>query len=480
MLRSSLYTAGALLICASAYGQQELHPDIGSKLRPVTAPMHRIEGKLDLRTGQFTRQRNTTIGQDGLEEIYDNTCFSGTYVGLEPAGNPGTGSAFPESIGDYGAIPASTFVGDAVCTVGCADTYEINAFEIAWCQLAAPSTGAVMWLDFWDPPQAACQPGNGPIGAVRPPAVTTVLSATITGLPRNNMIGTLACYILTLDIGTPGFTLTGSGSFAPGSVTNPNFAWAMTMPTTTGLDGPITAGDLTPFTSPCAPCEGTIFENPMQTTNTGTGAGQAAVFFAENYGGTSVTGDCFFFGGPQPTGYHLELFSVKPCEVDIPSVQFCNATDGSLASCPCSNPGAADTGCDSPVPPMQGGGTTGGILLQPIAQEFGPPNRATLQGTGYPAGSAPGVVHFRNNGIDPLSPVVFGDGIRCVDATTSPTTFVRIGAVVASGGVSTAQIGHGGMAGVGTFYYQAWFRSTPISFCDPAAAFNLRDRKSVV
>jgi hypothetical protein len=33
--------------------------------------------------------------------------------------------------------------------------------------------------------------------------------------------------------------------------------------------------------------------------------------------------------------------------------------------------------------------------------------------------------------------------------------------------------GHGAMAGTGSFFYQLWYRSTPTSFCDPAAGFNL-------
>jgi hypothetical protein len=37
----------------------------------------------------------------------------------------------------------------------------------------------------------------------------------------------------------------------------------------------------------------------------------------------------------------------------------------------------------------------------------------------------------------------------------------------------TNTFGHGAMAGTGTFFYQLWFRSTPTSYCDPTAAFNL-------
>jgi hypothetical protein len=479
MLRSSLYTAGALLICASAYGQDTaLMPGHARGLRPITAPVQHLEGTLDLRTGKFVRTRNTTIGDDGKQEVYDNTCATGFYIGLEDT--IGTGSAFPETMGDFGAIPSLGFPGDAICTTGCADDYDITQFEIAWCQLAGPVGGSVIELDFWNTPQASCQvgtaPGNNPTGGVRPPATSTVLSATLAGLPRNNMIGTLACYFLNITLVTPGFNLSGSSTFVPATAAGDKFAWGFTMPTTTGSDGPILAGNLTPFTSPCAPCQGTIWEVGGQTTNAGTGGGQDNHVFWEDYGGTSIpsgSGDCYFFGSQVPTGLHLELFSNKPCDVGVPSVSFCDAGDGSLASCPCANPGLPNTGCDTPIPGMAGGGLTGGVGLVATTQVFTPQNRATLTASGFPVASTPAGVVMRNNGIDPGSPVVFGDGLRCVDTAASPTTFTRIGAAAAAGGTSQHTFGHGAMAGVGTFFYQLWFRSTPQSYCDPVEAFSL-------
>ena len=41
----------------------------------------------------------------------------------------------------------------------------------------------------------------------------------------------------------------------------------------------------------------------------------------------------------------------------------------------------------------------------------------------------------------------------------------------AVGGQSSHAVNHG--AGPGTFSYQVWYRSLPMSFCDPAAGFNL-------
>jgi hypothetical protein len=40
--------------------------------------------------------------------------------------------------------------------------------------------------------------------------------------------------------------------------------------------------------------------------------------------------------------------------------------------------------------------------------------------------------------------------------------------------------GHGAMVGAGTFHYQIWYRSQPASYCDPLAAFNLSNGRSLV
>ena len=53
------------------------------------------------------------------------------------------------------------------------------------------------------------------------------------------------------------------------------------------------------------------------------------------------------------------------------------------------------------------------------------------------------------------------------------TPLVRLGVAPAFGGVSTHTFGHGAMAGAGSFFYQSWFRSTPVMYCDPSAGFNL-------
>jgi RHS repeat-associated protein len=480
--RSTLYATAMLLAGANTFGQSAHRQYIQHRLRPVTTTPHRLEGTLNLQTGRLTKTPYATIGNDGQDEVYDNTCLSGLYHGLEPAGSPGSGSYAAELVGDYGAIPSTEFnggvgSGDSLCTVGCADDYDITQFEIAWCQVAGPVTGSIIELNFWNTPQDSCwygtAPGNNPTGGIRPPATTTVFSATLQGLPRSNSIGTLSCYVLNIDLVTPGFSLSGSNSFTPGGPGD-KFAWSFSIPTSTGADGPLIAGNIN-FGTPCTPCEGTIFEVGGQSTGRGTGAGQDGSFFWEDYGGTSISGgsgDCYSFGGANPpSGYYLELFATKPCVGGPVTQSFCDGTDGSLASCPC-GPGASYSGCDSPIPAMQGGGTTGGISLSATEQTTSP-NRATFTSVGYPAASSPVALLLCSNALDASSPVVFGDGVMCLDACG----LVGLSATSAAGGSALHTVGHSG--GAGTFYYQVYFSSSPTSFCNPADSFNLSNGQTL-
>jgi hypothetical protein len=151
-------------------------------------------------------------------------------------------------------------------------------------------------------------------------------------------------------------------------------------------------------------------------------------------------------------------FTLTAVDAAIPT--FCDGTDGSLSSCPCSNAGGPSTGCD-----IQQG--TGGVGLCVVSQETSPQNRVTWQGTGFPSASAPTSIVIRSTALDPAGPMTFGDGLRCIG-----NPVVRLAATFASGGTVTHIHGHGAMAGSGDFYYQLWFRNTPAMFCTPEA-FNL-------
>ena len=145
---------------------------------------------------------------------------------------------------------------------------------------------------------------------------------------------------------------------------------------------------------------------------------------------------------------------------------FCSFVDGALTSCPCGLPGNQETGCELPQ-------ITGGVGLDVLAQADAPLNRATIRGSGYPLTTSPSVVLVRSSNLDPAGPSVFGDGVLCLRLP-----LVRLAATVADDGSAVHIVGHGSMAGPGTFFYQAWFRSIPATFCTPDA-FNLSSGRQI-
>jgi hypothetical protein len=161
----------------------------------------------------------------------------------------------------------------------------------------------------------------------------------------------------------------------------------------------------------------------------------------------------------------IDAVVAQTIDCDATSSSFCDDSDGALASCPCAA-GDPDTGCDIAQ-------ATGGVSLAVLEQQTSPQNRVTLQGTGFPAMSTPAAVVIRASSLEG-SPVIFGDGLRCIG-----TPVVRLGATFGTAGTSVHTFGHGAAAGAGDFYYQIWFRNTPLSYCDPVAAFNLSNGGSL-
>jgi hypothetical protein len=178
---------------------------------------------------------------------------------------------------------------------------------------------------------------------------------------------------------------------------------------------------------------------------------------------------CIDAGDPaeqDPDGSRRDNGAVPYDPTGAPGTQgFCL---GSAAACPCGNGGSGNGGCDQP----QG---TGGVVLgiEHFAPNGAGGGTAAIVGSGYPPAASPAVTLLRGPNAQ-VPPVVFGDGLRCIAAGG----LVRIGAVLGGGGSSLHTISHG--AGSGTFRYQLWTRSTPSTFCDPNAAFNLSNGLEIV
>jgi len=164
---------------------------------------------------------------------------------------------------------------------------------------------------------------------------------------------------------------------------------------------------------------------------------------------------------------HSNLSNAFPFDADAPSfATFCNLGDNSTFFCPCNNPGNGAGGCDN----AQG---TGGVKTEVFLFLPNGPS-AGLLCTGYPSMSSPTSIIIRGQSLL-ANAVTFGDGLRCVDVPV-----VRLAATFAQNGQSAHTFGHGAGAGGGSFHYQPWYRNTPQSYCDPAAAFNLGSGVTIV
>lgn len=174
--------------------------------------------------------------------------------------------------------------------------------------------------------------------------------------------------------------------------------------------------------------------------------------------------DSIFGGAPTDdiAGLDAGAVFVSP----LPFLSFCDDSDDALTACPC-GAGTLDSGCDIEQ-------ATGGVTLDVFARETLPRNRMTLQGDGFPASAASAAFVVRAPALDPIGPSVFGDGLRCISSS-----LVRMGATISSAGTTRHTVGHSAMAGAGEFYYQIWFRNTPLSFCDPSVAFSLSNGRAV-
>jgi spore coat protein A len=162
---------------------------------------------------------------------------------------------------------------------------------------------------------------------------------------------------------------------------------------------------------------------------------------------------------------HEDYDMMRQFEV-VDYAPYCSGDGTAGVDCPCGNVGLPGHGCEV----AQG---TGGVQLD--ASSFTPDfmggGSITLSGTSFPPAHFPTVVGIRSPN-RAVPPVVFGDGLLCMQAPV-----VRFGATNSAGGVATLPTGHG--AGPGLFHYQLWFRNIPIAFCDPTAGFNLSNGLTV-
>jgi hypothetical protein len=498
MLRSSIYAASALALSAAAFAQkQELR-----SFERVTGPV-RHAGVFHVATGQWTRgaAAQLTAGA-GSDIVYNCTTDSGYYAGLS-TGQTWTASGRLASTTSPGivwnpiAAPVGTVPGSAP---GCANSYTIDGFEIAYCSeiLGTNTAMTVAFYESWNPictSAPIAPPQGGPFA--------------ITGLPGGFPASpALGCWIVQIDLAgaTASFNMLADGDGSYLDNTSDAFGWSFTFPSITSTltqAGPLLNGCPSDGTGPghngigwrqfppsttveAAGYDGTRFDGP---------SGAAAPTYPLNGAvgmptpggedGSDMVGDdgmridgaiatpgCYFFGGPLGSGgandgpysnFHMELYAKTVCAPPPPGVEYC-AGDGIdpnvTTACPCANFGATGNGCASSFNAAGAHITAHGAVAT---------DDVVLDGSGM---NNTGNSIFLKGDTDDLGGVVFGDGVRCAVGTLIRLRTVPLVAGTSSFPDSTQTItlsARGGTpVGSGlTGYYTVYYRNAAAAFCPP-------------
>ncbi len=443
MLRSSLTLAGLVALGAAASAQTSTF----SKVKPVTATV-RDAGTLHLATNTWTRK--ATAANIGADVIYDNTCSTGYF------------SAFSgDSYVDEGRIPSTTSPTNLGSRPGCQNSYTVDGFQLGYCTDQTSATIGTYTVNFFQS-YAACATAIG---------VTPTAGFAIGGLPASTALGTLACWVVTLDLDSPpqtaslAFSMQADGDGVWATPDNSNlFGWSMGSTAPGTSTGPFIAGD----PNVCQRFDGTRWDSPINYAEAGTGMGTLDQFRIE---GGATTPGCYFFGGAPFASFHLELYA-DACGPTSPGVNFCFG-DGAAGNtpCPCANHSAtaAAAGCLNSF-------ATAGTLRSTGTASISA-DTVVLNAGGLPAASSlffQGTIRQMAAG---LNGAVFGDGLRC--AGGSVIRLKTYNAVGTPGAATTSypQAGdpsvsvRGLVTTPGLRTYQVWYRNAA-AFCT-ASVFNL-------
>lgn len=484
MLRSSIYTAGIVLLGTTAFAQGDLR----ARLQPITSPV-KYAGVYHLGTGTWTRagQMGQTANVAGVGAIYDNTCATGYYGGMaqnekwtDEGRLPSTSSiVIPNTIGVPGANDSE---------VGTQNSYAIDGFQLGYCSF---QTGLVSWnIKFFEN-----------YGPCNPDVVPATAQFAVTGLPGGTAAGAQNCWLVDIDLcaASASFNmLADANGTYDGVVGADNFGWSFQLASASTAATPdgmfLSGGALSGGTyTVCSGSDGTTFDTgaasatypnnqdgialacgtllPGSAPEQGTGMGTQDRFRIE--GNPAAAPGCYFFGGNPIASFHMQLYSSN---VTLPSVNpltvYCEAGTGGVIACPCGNPPAGPArGCDNSL-------ATGGSQLN----ASGAANLAadTLVFT---------TNSQTNNGTTILlqgtsaiaTGVNFGQGVRCVGGSLK-RLYVKspggTGGITAPVGADlsvsarSAALGDTIVAG-STRYYMAYYRD-PIVLggCAANATFN--------
>lgn len=411
-----------VLLAAPASAFQQ---DASGSLLPISGPV-RSAGTLHLADGSWTRHsESASLGHDVL---YDNTCSPQFFYGLEG-----------DTVIDEGRIPGTSSPNDADSKPGCATSYSIEGFQIAYCtDQAAPQMNYAFYSNY-----GQCSSAIG---------LTPSASISLTNLPGAGTALSF-CWTVNVDVvGTPFVLEAGE--------TNPRFGFAMSSPQASSFHGPVVTGR--PMT--CTWWDGTSFDPVVNLAESGTGMGTVDAFWVEN--GPTQAG-CWWFGGTPFGSYWLELYGTTCAPDGNGQAAFCVAGTGTTLQCPCSN---------NPAPGVGGGclNSTGfaaqltGTGVASLAND-----NVRLVGSRMPGQSS--VLYFQGTSRHNLgngSP--FGDGLRCAGGSVTrlvTKTNASSGFSLFPDGIGEPSVSSsGGVTQPGTRTYQLWYRNSA-TFCT-AATFN--------
>lgn len=419
MLRPSLTTAAAALLCASAMAQG----DLSQRPLPITAPFKHA-GVFHVATGTWTRNASQAIL--GPDIIYNNSCNSSYFAGTQSGEVLQHRSRLPTTATNGAPESDSVFYPGANPTheydqrPGCDNKYVVQHFEVVYCS-SRVNTGSntIDWFFNFATAYTLCGGGD----MVPNPACDYL----VTGLPVGTVTGAQNCWIVDIDLSlvTPECSLLADqdGTYV-GPETAEQFGFGQS-PATAGIGpadatGPVISGNFT-FTggtatgvlTPCTGVDGTIWDSPINLAEQGTGM-NSNDFFRVTGPTPSVAAGCYFFGGQPHGDFYLKLFS-KTCGPSSPMTQNCRpGIDAGLIACPCGNPPAGGgLGCNNfqPTGPVASATLTASGVADLSDDGDGTPS-LILMATGENSGAL--TVFFAGKNPKSATGIANGAGVRCV------------------------------------------------------------------
>jgi hypothetical protein len=323
----------ASIVASYAFTQGNLR----SRLQVITAPT-RNAGVYHVATGTWTR--NASIGNlTGEVTIYNNSCAAVYFVRLDSVETYAHRSRIPSPSGEtavslyYGTTNPDHRWDERP---GCSVNYLVTGFEVAYC---SSSTATIDWEYAFASSYTQCADAD------MVPQYTFLL----TGLPGGTPTGAQNCWTIDVDISgtTPAMVLSadGDGTYVgPSTLEQFGFSLRQTNQAFATFTGPIIAGDFTwtggPGTvsgllTPCTGTDGTIWDNPINLGEEGTGMASNDFFRAAATPGpvSPPSGPgCYYFGGNPHADFWLKLYADPGCSPTNPMTTVGAACRASVAA----------------------------------------------------------------------------------------------------------------------------------------------------